>query len=84
MVSLGRACLRKISADAVKKRILAFLHKNHSTSSAEATVNAVLEMMRLAALVESTTVPCWLAEKPRFPPTRWWRPGTASSTCPAL
>ena len=30
-------------------------------------MNAVLEMMRLSALVESTTVPCWLLEKPRYP-----------------
>lgn len=57
----------KTSLDAVKKRIVMFLHKNRCTSVGRSTVNGVLEMVRLSALVENTTVPCWLVEKPEFP-----------------
>jgi putative DNA primase/helicase len=60
----GRA-YRKTSADAVKKQILAALHQRGSVS--RAAVNSTLEMMRLATLVESPTVPCWLSEKPKHP-----------------
>ncbi len=57
----------KISPDTVKSQILAFLHRHRHMQINRAAVNAICEMMRLAALVESTTVPCWLSEEPKHP-----------------
>ena len=57
----------KMSADAVKKRIISFLHRNRSTPVNRSTVNAILEMIRLELLVESPTVPCWLADNRKHP-----------------
>ena len=60
----GRA-YRKTSVDSVKKQIVVTLQKR--TSVSRTAVNSALEMMRLATLVETTTVPCWLSENPRHP-----------------
>ena len=58
---------RNIPPDAVKKRIVTFLQQRGSMPVNRTAVNAVLDMMRLEALVETTTVPCWLCPKPKYP-----------------
>ena len=83
VVSLGRAGVRQDVGSLVKKRIVVSLRKDRSTAVSRATVGAVQEMIRLAVLVESPTVPCWLSEKPRYPATSSWRLGTAFCICPA-
>lgn len=55
----------RISVDAVKRLILAHLRNGHTPINRSA-VGAVLEMLRLATLVESDSVPCWLSGSP-FP-----------------
>jgi putative DNA primase/helicase len=58
---------RKTFTDAVKKRIHTVLHRNRSRSVSRSAVGSILETMRLETLIEGTTVPCWLSEKPKYP-----------------
>jgi putative DNA primase/helicase len=57
---------RKISTDEIKKAIVTYLRKARLPVS-RSTMNAVLEMVRLATLVPDSTVPAWLSKKQRHP-----------------
>lgn len=61
----GRA-YRKQSSDAVKKAVVRHCQESRMEVR-RSKVGAVLEMMRVAALVEHTLVPCWLSHEPKYP-----------------
>ena len=57
---------RKISTDEIKKAVLAHLRKARLPVS-RSTINAVLEMVRLATLVQDSAAPAWLSKRQPHP-----------------
>jgi putative DNA primase/helicase len=57
---------RKISTDEIKKAVFVYLRKTRMPVS-RSTMNAVLEMARLATLVQDSTAPTWLSKRQPHP-----------------
>jgi putative DNA primase/helicase len=58
---------RKISTDEIKKAIFTYLCTGTRTPPSRSIVNAVLEMLRLATLVQSAPAPLWLVDGSPYP-----------------
>ena len=55
-----------VSPDMLKKLLLTYLHKSRMSAS-RSTMNAVLDMAKLQALVEDMAAPCWLSGSSPYP-----------------
>jgi len=58
---------RKISADEIKKAIFTHRYQNTRMPPSRTTLNAVMEMLRLATLVQTMAAPSWLSKRSPHP-----------------